>query len=54
MVIITGSYQSPEKLIPKTIINCINKKIFPFMVKDLILEIDIGVDDHVDKPVVLS
>ena len=49
-----GPYQSPEKLIPKTIINCINKKNIPIYGKGLNIRDWIHVDDHVDALIAIS
>ena len=43
-----GPYQNYEKLIPKTIINCINKKKIPVYKRGLQIRDWIFVDDHVD------
>jgi dTDP-glucose 4,6-dehydratase len=43
-----GSYQNYEKLIPKTIINCINKKKIPVYKRGLQIRDWIFVDDHVN------
>lgn len=43
-----GEFQSPEKLIPKTIINCINKKPIPIYGEGKNIRDWIHVNDHVD------
>ena len=49
-----GPFQSPEKLIPKTIINCINRNTIPVYGKGSNIRDWIHVDDHVNALIKIS
>ncbi len=49
-----GPFQSPEKLIPKTIINCINKKEIPIYGNGNNIRDWIHVQDHIDALINIS
>tara|TARA_B100001123_G_C15313074_1_gene1025166 strand:- start:774 stop:1808 length:1035 start_codon:yes stop_codon:yes gene_type:complete len=49
-----GEFQSPEKLIPKTIINCINKKDIPIYGEGKNIRDWINVNDHVEALIQIS